>query len=158
MSRWSLVSVLAALALAAGCGQPARAPATAVNAATVDGLCVSLEIPCRSYVCGQSFPAVVTARNLCDQPICIEAATGAPVYIDLWRNTGTVWERVKTYPQAAPMVLAPWRLEAGAAREFRLCLKVEPDWPTNELLKLTARLDGRPQPQPNIFIAVQPAK
>lgn len=135
------------------------------NAAKVDlssesaeagGLAVRIEAPKTTFLRGEEFKVAVVARNTTQKPMRIDAVTGAPVYLRIWRYTGLGWEQVKRYPQVATMVMNPWTLEPRSERRFELNLVVEPDWPTNEALRLTAELNGRGDVVPGILIAVVP--
>ena len=155
MSIAKLSVAAAIVAIAAGCG-PQKIDATPVNTVEVDGLSVSLELPDRQFRTGQQARAVVVARNLTDRPIPIDARTGAPVYIRILRFTGISWEDVKRYPEAATMVMSPWTLDAGAQRTFVMNLTVEPDWPTGEIIRITAGLNGREEASPGLAVEVMP--
>jgi len=139
-----------------GC-QPA-APVTDLNANTVQrsGLAVTLKLDRRSFVAGQTVRVALAARNVTQARIPIDATSGTPVFVRLWRNAGLGWEVVRTYPQSALMIASPWTLPPGAVRTFELRLPVEPDWPTGELLRLTGELNGRPDAQAVLTISIQP--
>ena len=126
------------------------------DSAEATGLTVRIEAPKTTFLTGEEFKAVVVARNTTHKPMRIDATTGAPVYLRIWRHTGLGWEQVKRYPQVATMVMNPWTLEPRSERRFELHLVVEPDWPTNEALLLTAELNGRGDVVPSIFIGIVP--
>lgn len=119
------------------------------------GLEVRLQLAERHYLVGDQVKVTVEARNTGGEPIRIPADTGARVLVKVYQHTGTGWEQVKRYPQAATMVMSPWTLEPGAAAgPFELVVPVEPDWPTNEILRLTAELNGRPDVAPGVAITI----
>ncbi len=148
-----LVTVLGAFA-AAGCSQPQTA--ITANAATVvsNGLAVGVELDRSCYVMGEKVAVKLTVRNTTDRPIRIKAPTSAPYLICLWRNNGLAWERIRTYPEIAMMVVSQWTLDANSDRTFFVSIPVEPDWPTNELLRLSCELNGRPDAAPFVVITV----
>ena len=137
----------------AGCAQ--QEIATGEHVAQADGLVVTLESPQHDVlVPGENLSLIVTVRNTTKQPAEIVARSGAPVYARVWRRGEMYWQQVKTYPQAATMVMTPWTLPAREQRTFMLSLPVEPDWPTGEPLRITAELNGRPQAKPAIIVRV----
>jgi len=141
--------------LAAGCDSPdVVGPTLEVSDDDGTGLVVGIELPKSHFVPGEHLAVKVTAQNTTDEPMSILAQTGAPVYVNIWRNTGLGWDTVKRYPQAATMVMSPWELSAGQTRTFTLRLTVEPDWPTGEPLRMTAQLNGRESITPGIIITV----
>ena len=121
---------------------------------TKDGLTVELHLPRRLLVRGETVPVTVVARNLTKDEMVIPATTGALVYVTLWRNTEVGWEQVKQYPESAAQVATPWRLAGTSAQSFPLNLRVAPDWPTGEPLRITAELNGRPEVAPGGIIQV----
>jgi len=155
-ARWIHAVCWLAAVWAGGCGprEDLRA-GREVNSAERDGLVVEIELTRREFAVGQTMPVTVTALNTTRRDLDILASTGAPVYVKVWRNIGVGWEEVKRYPQAAVMVMSPWSLEARGRRTFPLSVPVEPDWPTNEPLRVTAELNGRPEVAPGIIIRVQ---
>ena len=154
--RISAACLLLTTAMLVGCAG-SGADLRPVNTVEVDGLSVSVEILKRDFNIGETFVATVTAENRTKMPIEIIARTGAPVYMRLWRHTGLTWQEVKRYPEAATMVMSPWTLAPGDRRVFARQLVVEPDWPTAELLRLTAELNGRDEVAPALVIEVHPS-
>lgn len=149
--------LLLTTAMLVGCANASRVDLRPINTVEVDGLSVSVEIPKRNFNTGETFVATVTAENRTKMPIEIIARTGAPVYLRLWRHTGLTWQEVKRYPEAATMVMSPWTLAPGDRRVFVRQLLVEPDWPTAELLRLTAELNGRDEVAPALVIEIHPS-
>ena len=147
-----LVSLLLAVV---GCRPSGYVNVRAVKEVVADGLSVRIEIPKRDFTVGDEFIVKLTARNTTSRPIEIDARTGTPVYVRLRRHTGVGWEEVKTYPQTAVMTVAPWTLKARSKRNFLVRLKVEPDWPTGEVLELTGELNGRPEAAPGVTITAR---
>lgn len=121
---------------------------------TKDGLRVELRVPRRSLVRGETVPVTVVARNLTKNEIVIPAETGALVYVTLWRRTEAGWEQVKRYPETAAQVLSHWRLAPKSSQNFPLNLRVAPDWPTGEPLRMTAELNGRKNVSPSLTVNV----
>lgn len=124
------------------------------NSVEADGLVVSIELPKRSFTVGERSEVVVTATNTTGKAMTIFASSGAPVYLHIWRHTGLSWEKVKRYPRTATMVMTPWRIEGRGERRFVMPLTVEPDWPTGEILKISAELNGRPEASPQLTFQV----
>ena len=155
MMRLVILPVLLGCLAAVGCG-PRRIDATPRAQAQVDGLKVTLELPGRTFKVGENFLALVTAENVWSRPLEIVSRTGTPVYLRIWRHTGVVWEEVKRYPQASTMVMTGWTIRQRAQRQFAMPLTVEPDWPTGELLSMTAEIDGREQASPRVTFDVAP--
>lgn len=126
------------------------------DSAEAAGLMVRIQAPKTTFLTGEEFKVVVVARNTTHKPMRIDATTGAPVYLRIWRHTGLGWQQVRRYPQVATMVMNPWTLKPRSERRFELNLVVEPDWPTNEALLLTAELNARGDVVPSIFIGIVP--
>ena len=130
----------------------AGGPANTVRA---EGLSLRLSLPRREFVTGQAIPVTLRVRNVTDEPITIVASTSSPYYIRVWRYTSVGWELLKQYPRAALMVMSPWTLAADGERVFEFSVPVEPDWPTNEPLRLTAMLNGREALTPALTVYVR---
>ena len=149
----TLLLVLA-LTVLPGCPKTEPPVDPTYNIADAGGLEVGIKLPKTSFVVGEKFNVVVTAKNISDAPITIDAASGSPVYVRIHRYTGMAWEEVKRYPQAATMLMRPWTLRAGDQRSWTLLIPVEPDWPTAEGLRITSELNGRPEVSPVVSIEV----
>jgi hypothetical protein len=144
--------LLTALLVLSGCKGPQIE--LGPNTAGVNGLVVQIDPSNTIVVKGETLKVVVVGRNTTREPIRIDARTGAPVYVRIWRYTGLAWETVKRYPEVATMVMTPWTLAPHSERWFELNLTVGPDWPTNEPLRLTAQLNGRTDVVPHVDIMV----
>ena len=155
MRKWTLLIVIPAGLFLGGCPKPdVKLPP---NAAALGGLVVTIEVSKEVVVRGDQVKVTVLARNDTDEPMRIVARTGAPVYVRVWRKTFLGWEPVKRYPEAATMVMNPWTLAAESERKFELNLPVDPDWPSNESIRLTAELNGREEVSPGVIIeAISP--
>ena len=143
-----------------GCMGPAGGPAQnsrVINSVESDGLVVTIELPKRVFAVGEEFAVGVTARNITSRPIIINSASGAPIYARLLRHTGLNWEQVKRYPKTETMLMNAWRIEPGSQRSFVLTLTVEPDWPTGELLRLTAEVNGISDLSAGVALQIAPA-
>ncbi len=152
MRTLAIVLTAALAAAATGCAQP---PAQDPNAVGIlqsktagDGLTVTLRAPMRDVAVGDTLPVAIIATNKSDKDIAVKATTGAEAYVAIARNTPIGWEETKRYPEAATMVVNPWVLKAGESRTFTLNLPVTKEWPTNESLRLSAALNGRPDVAP----------
>jgi hypothetical protein len=156
MNRFALVLLTVSLVALIGCPKKAGdgPGAGVVQEVTKDGLTVELRMPRRHLVRGEMLPITVTARNQTKEEMAIDADSGAAVYVTLWRQTSVGWEQVKRYPESVTMVATKGRLGPKASQSFPLNLRVAPDWPTGELLRITAELNGRPEPQAGAYIQV----
>ena len=153
VKSFSFPLLLAATVALAGCEGQKVAPRPA-NSVEINGLAVTIDVPNRSFTVGEQFKVTVTAHNTTKQPMRIPAGSGAPVYVRLWRYTGLAWEEVKRYPESAVMIMRPWSLAPGQKRTFAMQLAVEPDWPTGEVLRITAELNGRAEVAPGVTVEV----
>jgi len=149
-------SLLLAAVVLGGCANPKAVDLSPPNSVEIDGLKVTIKVPKRSFVTGEQFRVLITACNTTRHPIRIPAAGGAPVYVRIWRHTGLSWEEVKRYPEAATTIMTPWTLPAGQKWTRIMNLTVEPDWPTGELLRVTAELNGREDASPALTVEVTP--
>jgi len=127
------------------------------NSAEAKGLIVHVSVPKRDFAVGEQVKVTVTAVNTTRRPISFNATSSARAIVRLFRHTGMGWEQVRRYPQAAAMILSPWRLERGQRRSFVLMVPVEPDWPSEEPLRLTGELNGRGDLAPGVVIRVRSA-
>jgi len=152
-AMWSLV--LAALVWTAGCTQEARIEDIARNVAEHGGLQVQIELPGRNYQTGDDLRVEVTATNTTDKPIEIHSPTGAPVLVRVMRHTMLAPEQVRVYPRTATANILSWTLPAGQTRSFVLRVPIEPDWPVEEILHVTAELNGYGKAAPGVFVLVR---
>ena len=143
--------------LLAGCTNQQLQPGGVGKTLESRGLSVTLETPKRDFTVGERFVAVVTARNMSNQPITINAPTQADVIIRLYAQTALYMQEIKRYPRATIAVPRTWSLAPGQSRSFHLPLVVEPDWPRQEALQLSAQINGRADVEPALTIVVQPA-
>jgi len=150
MRTFTLACLMLSTAFLGGCppksAQPA--PGEVFSQAAHDGLSLELRVPREHLLRGEVVAVTVTARNLTRSDMVIPARSGALVYLTLWHKTFAGWEEVMRYPETDAQVLSPWRLAARAAHTFPpLELRVGPDWPSGEPLRITAELNGRPEPR-----------
>ncbi len=167
MSRAFQIVVSAALAAAllSGCPpeptrptmQPGQAVGAAATSTAKEHAAVTLELPGRHFAVGDQFKIRFTVSNPSSRTIKIPAGPGAPIKVRIWRHTGTDWDEIKTYPQAAVLTTRPWQLAPGAKRSFEMLLTVEPDWPTQDPVAVVAELNGRPDLQAMGIIKVTSA-
>jgi hypothetical protein len=134
-------------------GGPPADPTIAVDSA-IDGLTLSIELPSVTFTPGQQFPVKIVATNTTDRPIRIQAGSGGPYRVYLWRFDGLGWGRIKGYPAGAVIVMNEWFLAPHTSRTFEPLLTVEPDWPTHEPLRLEAKINGRDDLGPFVHIEV----
>ncbi len=144
--------------LCAGCAAPEPQPVDPgePQMAEADGLQLKLEVSDHEVAVGDKLKVTLTAVNTHDEPINITSRTGALMLVHIWRETWAGWTTVKKYPEAATMAIVPWTLEAGEQREFDMDLTVGRDWPTAETIRLSAKLNGRPDVRPTVEIDVAP--
>ncbi len=154
-AQYAVPMVMLALAQA-GCSTPPLELGPG-NSLQADGLIVHMSLPRRDFILGQHVEVTITAANTTKQPIRFNANSSALVIVRLFRHAGTHWEFVRQYPESAAMLMSPWQLEGGAQRVFRLKLPVEPDWPSNERLRLTGELNGRDDLAPDMLIRIHAA-
>ena len=154
--RSALVS-LAALGLlaAVGCAPSGLDVDEAKNVAEADGLRVQVQLPGRYFKTGQKIRVAVTATNTTGKPIEIHSPTGAPVLVRITRQTLLSPEQVRVYPGSATANILSWTLPAGQSRTFVLRVPVEPDWPVEELLHLSAELNGYGHLAPAVTVFIQ---
>lgn len=150
----------AGLLLTAGCSmwnsQPAEPSGPLDNTVVVDNLSATLNVDKVHASVGESFAVSLTVRNTGQEPIRINAPTGAKMLVTVWRYTPIGWERVKQYPESVIQVVSPWTLEPGQTRTFEMIVPVTPDWPQLESLRLTAEPNGRMDVRPAVMVDVAP--
>ena len=155
------VPLTAALTIAcalAGCAKSKSELEIASGRAVSRGLAVTLKLPARSFIVGEQFEVTLIAENTTGEAIHIDARSASPYFLRVWRDTSVGWEQVRRYPQVDLTVMSPWTLEAGARREFAgVKLKVEPDWPRVEMLRITGELNSRPDARPAVLVIIEPA-
>jgi len=150
---WSLVSL--ALLAAGGCAEKPKLDDLATNAVEADGLKVQIQLPGRQFQTGQMLRVNITAINTTKKPIEIHSPTGAPVLVRVLRHTMLAAEQVRVYPRSATANILSWTLPAGQCRNFALRVPIEPDWPVEEVLHVTAELNGYGKAAPGVFIVVR---
>jgi hypothetical protein len=114
-------------------------------ARNVQGLELEARILNTVLVKGTTAKVTALVRNTTDQPITIQATNSAKVLVKIYEPSGMAegsWRLVKTYPEAAAMVITNWTLSPEQYREFTLPLKVEPDWPSEKELRLEVIVNG----------------
>ena len=121
-------------------------------------LIVSIRLPKSRFVIGEDVPITIVATNRSKGGLRFSNSTSAPYRIHLEKTTPLGWTTVKTYPEAAAMVLVEWSIPPGQHRTIHTTLIAERDWPTYENLRLRANLPGRPDVAPFVYLEVVPAK
>jgi hypothetical protein len=119
-----------------------------------DDLSLVLDLPKDRFEPGETFTATITLKNRSGEPLEIEASSSALYKIHLMRPQRTDWQTFKTYPDAAAMVITPWTLPAGEERAFTPELTVAEDWPTHELIRVQAEINGLPEIKTAVDIEV----
>ncbi len=149
MNRTTIPAILLAAALlAAGCaGETHRSRPGGPDVATASAGELSLTVQAERRVLrtGERLAVDVTVANRGSGPVEIVSPNAARLLATVWAKydeTGSTWEKVKTYPQAAAMVVTPWTLRPGESFRRTMHLPVEPDWPGEERLRLTVTVNG----------------
>jgi len=159
--RTAAALALALMPAAGGC-QPKKprvvlhGPQPAQNTATAGQLALTIHVPKRDFARSEKLPVVIVARNLGKKTLQITAPTNTPCLLRVWRHTGLAWEHVRRYPPAEMRTQLPWKLQGRSSRTFNRTIIVEPDWPTGEILRLTAELNGLPEIVPGVNIRIRP--
>jgi hypothetical protein len=145
----------------AGCSEstvefsrPAVPPDSCMATAAGDDLMVTLDLPKTTLAPGEQVHVSIIASNRTDQRLRIQAGSGAPYFVSLWRHTGTGWDKIKRYPVTSQLVLSEWYLPPCGARAFAPMVTVEPDWPRHELLRLQVEINGRGDVAPWVGVEV----
>ena len=141
--KYAVCTLAIALAVVAGCERNV-AHQRQVLAARAEDIRLTLSLSTTALAAGQDVRVIATAVNNTRRPLEITASTSALVIVRLWRQTPSGWTQVREYPETALQVLHPWTLAPGEQREFEWTLTVEPNWPPNEPLRMTAELNGHP--------------
>ncbi len=155
MNRLGLAAAAALLSAAGGCPAPQETVglrAVPRIVAEARGLEVSLVLPKYSFYRGEEIPLKVAVRNTTRRDVVITAHSGALAYVGLWQLRPE--RQILRFPQAAILVVKQWTLPAGESRSFPLNLQVTPDWPTGELMRLMAEINGWPLARPSALIDV----
>lgn len=140
-----------------GCMAPKPQPINPNEARAISkDLQVTIALPSRSFVIGQTMKVTVTARNNGENPIHIESRSSNLVTIQVFQKELQGWQQVKHYPQAGLTVLSPWALAPGQERTWQLNLPIEPDWPTGAPVRIKALLNGADRPSPEINVRISP--
>lgn len=162
MKYLGIWTALPLAALLIGCDGPASSKSAPAISQTVTAsaegrdLTVALRLPKSQFVPGEDVPITIIAINRGQDGLRFSDQTSAPYRIRLERSTPLGWVIIKTYPEAAAMVLAEWSLRPGEKRTIQTKLLVEPDWPTYEDLRLRVNLPGRADVAPFVHIEVTP--
>jgi len=162
--------VLAVLVLGGllGCGQSDAAPEVRTDGEMTENLqallpvaagelAIDVELSSHRLVTGETLQVRGTVTNRTDYAVRIDSPTSARFHVQLWRDTENGWTIIRSYPEAALMVLSPWGLAPGATVAYGMVLPVEPDWPTHEALRLTVKVDGYADSSEPVVVTVFPA-
>ncbi len=129
---------------------------TLIDSKSQGDLTVRLKVEKAFYQPGEKIHLEITAINNGSEPIQIQSRSSALAKADFRRHDGMRWETVRTFPQAAAMVITPWQLEPGQTRQFELGIDISEDWPTAETLRLRGWLNGKDSIKPTVEIKVVP--
>ena len=154
LTAWVYGVVLAVCV--AGCGRGGNVVILGREIAS-GPLSASITTDRRTAAVSESVRVTLTVRNTSREPIPIEAASTAPMFVSVWRYVAAEgWLRVKEYPEAVIARRRAWVLEGREEKTFSMTVPVEPDWPTRQLIKLTAELNGRTDARPYILLEISP--
>lgn len=154
MRMAAFLALLAVATGAAGCGKPAPT-GPAISTASSGDLKTTLAIDREFARVGQTLHVTLMARNTGIHTLQIEARTGAPMLVTIWKyDVLKGWQRIGQYPEAAIFQLTPWKLGPFAQRTFEMDVPVGQSWPTNENIRLSAELNGRPDARPYLLVKV----
>lgn len=160
MKRLIAVSLITGMVLlAAGCRRQSELRDTGQPFETIrqGDLSLRMELSELTPARGERLEVTLRALNTGDEYMTVPSNTGAPAYVDLYRYDGVGWNRFKTYPEAATMVMNPWKLSPGVEWQHTMSLPVEPSWPMGEPIRVVGRLNGIDDVTPSLTIQVQPA-
>jgi uncharacterized protein (DUF58 family) len=156
--RGALVVAASLILLAGGCvNQQQVGPEPVKNFAEAKGLKVQVELPARNFQTGQTIPVTVRVSNTTGKPIEVTSPTGAPVLVRITRESLMHPEEIHVYPTSATTNILSYTIPAGEAWKKVLMVPVEPDWPVNEIIYLSAELNGYPAMAPSLAIMIKPA-
>ena len=142
--------------LVLGCA-PKGAPSVVTDQVASDSLLATMTADKRIARVGEGINVALVARNTSLRSMSIEAATTAPMIVTVWRyDMAKGWTRVKEYPKVAIYRRQTWVLHGGKERAFSMAVPVEPDWPTQQMVKLMAELNGRTDARPYVLIEIRP--
>lgn len=153
MKAVRISTLLSVCGLLAGCGGVGDLTGRTASVQS-GGLKVSVSVPKRFLHPGEKVDVVVTATNTTAAAMRISANSTAPAYVRLWRLATLDWERIMRFPKTPTMIMRPWTLSAWGRRTFPMTLTVSPDWPTNQPLRITGELNGRPDAVPDLLVRV----
>ena len=148
------LATLVAMALV-GCADRALDTGPVQRFREANGLKVQIELAGRYLKTGDSLRVSVTATNTTGKPIVIQSPSGAPVLVRVLRHTGLNREQVRYYPGSATPNILAWTLPARQSRTFVLMVPVEPDWPAEEILHVSAELNGYSHIAPTVAVIIQ---
>jgi hypothetical protein len=149
------VSMLVALLLlAGGCAPGPRGDGpTVVHAGP---LAAQMDVPAETVGPGQVVGVSVTTWNLGDEPVAI-ARTASNVYrVEVARHDGIGWVTFSTHPATEAIMLRRLTLNPHSQRGDTVNVRVDPDWPTGEVVRLRAVMNGRPELNMSDFLTVRP--
>lgn len=124
--------------------------------AAIGDLAATIGVDRGSVRVGESLTVRLTAENVGNDPIQINATSAALMRVTVWEYDGQRWQPTKRYPEVAAQVMTPWALAPKASREFATTIPVEPDWPVLQNVKITAELNGRPDVRPYVMVEARP--
>ncbi len=145
-------------AMFAGCAPESPEPAgldftTAYHA---DGLMVGIHVPDRTLRPGETFDVTVIAHNQTDAPLPIESFGSDRIHLSVSRYTARGWEIIERHPPAYAEILDVWEIPPHAALQAEGSLLVSTEWPSGELLRIKAWVNGLPEASVAEFVRVAP--
>ena len=152
-----LVCAAVGLLVVVGCApppSPLEDPGMAV--ARHGPLAIGIAVSPKEPAPGQNITVTVAVENRGRHPETIVHAGSARVLLTVSRLGLVGWDEIRTYPRARAMLLHSYELKPGASFTESVSVRVDPDWPVGELLRVRARLSGRDEVAVAEFVTVRP--
>jgi len=158
MKRHAMLSapVLVALLLIAGGCTPPGPEGAGPSVVHAGSLAAQMHVPAGTVRSGQVMGISITTWNLGEDPIPVTRTTSNVYHVDVARHDGIGWVTFRTYPATEAIMLRHLTLEPDSRREDTVNVRVEPDWPAGEVVRLQAVMNGRAELRMGGFVTVRP--
>ncbi|MBS3735312.1 MAG: hypothetical protein KGY99_10385 [Phycisphaerae bacterium] len=155
---WMAPLSLAVVATAGGCAcKYAVDECAGFDATAVEGpLAIGITVPDRTLHPGESFTVTAAVENRGGTPVEVDAFGKTQLYVSAAHHTARGWEEIERSPAAAPQVLHTTIIAPGEVLRASRTLTVGPTWPSNEVLRIRAWLNGREDVNVSEFVEVAP--
>lgn len=148
---------LSLAALFAGCSQPPQVRETLPQEIVeMDGIRATMQTDKLRYSRDEYIQVWLRLTNMTSQPITIQSQRTEPVYISLYRDTPLGWQAIGELPPSSQSDYG-WVLPPGGQRVFSLPVRVGPEFPPNQYVRLVAHVSGRPSIQPGVNVWIIPS-